>query len=94
MSREPIRIERDGLSRLVYPCSIPGCADHCDPDFDSAFMCESHLGMVPAGMLADIDIVMAEAMAGVVPHSAVQETLDDVLAYAVAVDAIIRGDGL
>lgn len=93
MSREPVRVECDGLSRLVYPCSLPGCNSLCDPDFDSTFLCSGHLAMVPKSMLADIDVAMAEASIGAVPAFLVHGVLNDALAYAAKADALINGDG-
>lgn len=97
MSREPVRVECDGLSRLVYPCSLPGCNSLCDPDFDSTFLCSGHLAMVPPDMLTAIDFAMTEAswegfeIAAVNEAAAVQS---GVLAYAIEADAVINGDGL
>ncbi len=94
MSREAVRVEHDGASRLVWPCSVPGCNNLCDLDYDSLFVCNGHLAMIPSDMLACIDGVMVEAMDGIVPHSSVQEIFDDVLVYVIAADAVINGDGL
>lgn len=97
MSREPVRVECDGLSRLVYRCSLPGCNSLCDPDFDSTFLCSGHLAMVPQDMLTKIDFAMSEASwegFDIAAVNWVKTVLDEVLAYAAAADAVINGEGL
>lgn len=94
MSREAIRVEHDGASRLVWPCSVPGCGNLCDLDYDSLFVRSGHLAMVPNTLLAEIDWAFAEVMDGALPSSVVTDILNDALRHAVEADAVINGDGL